>query len=118
MAGQQPSRVVARDSFYHAALAQLRRADDMPATSCDEYILRRFMMVRDPVCGMLLDPAYALRLEYHNLPYYFCTHDCKLNFEDRPDEYAKPNATTVVGHSITHPSEVVASAIRGGATDH
>jgi YHS domain-containing protein len=76
------------------------------------------MMVRDLVCGMFLDPAHALRLEYHGLPYYFCSHDCKLNFEDRPDEYAKLYATTVGGHSITHPSEILVNAIREGATDH
>jgi YHS domain-containing protein len=76
------------------------------------------MMVRDPVCGMFLDPAHALRVEYHNQPYYFCSHDCKLNFDDRPDEYAKPYATTVVVHSITSPSEILVSALREGAADH
>jgi Cu+-exporting ATPase len=75
-------------------------------------------MVRDPICGLILDPAHALRLEYHGLSYYFCSHDCKLNFEDRPEEYAKPCATTIGRPSITHPSEILAIAIREGATDH
>ena len=75
-------------------------------------------MVRDPVCGMFLDPAHALQLEYHSVLYYFCSHDCKFNFEDRPDEYAKPYAAAVGRPSIAHPSEMLVTAIREGATDH
>jgi len=46
-------------------------------------------MKRDPVCGTYVFPAQAVRLDYHGRTYYFCSRDCKHDFEDRPDEYAK-----------------------------
>jgi YHS domain-containing protein len=45
-------------------------------------------MVRDPVCGVALEVGKAVRVDYHGNAYYFCSHDCRINFEDRPDEYA------------------------------
>ncbi len=75
-------------------------------------------MVRDPVCGRFLDPALAIRLDYHGKPYYVCSHDCKLNFEDRPDEYVQPHATRVLESVITSEIEILVPTIREGAADH
>ena len=67
-------------------------------------------MVRDLVCGMFLDPAHALRLEYHGLPYYFCSHDCRVNFEDRPDEFVQPEPLPLAD-IITNPFRVLVRAM-------
>jgi YHS domain-containing protein len=74
-------------------------------------------MVRDLVCGISLDIGHALRVNYHGRPYYFCSHDCKVNFEDRPDEYAHPHAHHAIGDIITYPIEVLVTAIRTSESD-
>ena len=68
-------------------------------------------MVRDLVCGEFLEASHALRVNYHGKPYYFCSHDCRVNFEDRPDEYAQPVHHLLEG-IVTYPFEVLVSAIR------
>jgi YHS domain-containing protein len=75
-------------------------------------------MVRDPVCGRLLDPAHAIRLDYHGKPYYVCSHDCKLNFEDRPDEYVQHRATSVLESVITSELALVMPTIHEGPAGH
>jgi YHS domain-containing protein len=71
-------------------------------------------MKRDPVCGMRIDPADGLRLEYHGKTYYFCSHLCKHEFEDRPDEYAKHPSPTVLSGAIYEPIQILATAIQDG----
>ena len=68
-------------------------------------------MVRDPVCGISLEIGHALRVNYHGKPYHFCSHDCKINFEDRPDEYVQPTQH-IIGNIITYPLEVLVKAIQ------
>jgi uncharacterized protein len=41
----------------------------------------------DPVCGMAVDRAKALRLEHGGNVYYFCSEGCKAKFEATPDSY-------------------------------
>ena len=60
-------------------------------------------MERDLVCGMRIDSADAVRLEYHGKTYYFCSNSCKREFEDRPDEYAEHPSSTVVFGGILDP---------------
>jgi YHS domain-containing protein len=72
------------------------------------------MMKRDPVCGMLIDPADALRLEYHGETYYFCSHLCKREFEDCPDEYAKHPSSTMLDGVIFDPIKLLATAMQEG----
>jgi YHS domain-containing protein len=71
-------------------------------------------MKRDPVCWMLIDPVDALRLEYHGKTYYFCSHPCKREFEDRPDEYAEHLSTMVLDEVISDPIRIVATAVQEG----
>jgi Cu+-exporting ATPase len=73
------------------------------------------MMVRDPVCGMSLEADQALHLDYRGKLYHFCSHDCKINFEDRPDEYVHPTHH-LLGTIITSPLEVLTTALRAGET--
>ncbi|WP_024582907.1 heavy metal translocating P-type ATPase [Bradyrhizobium sp. OHSU_III] len=44
--------------------------------------------VRDPVCGMNVDPATTKhRLEYHGDTYHFCSAGCRSKFEAAPEQY-------------------------------
>jgi YHS domain-containing protein len=74
-------------------------------------------MVRDPVCGISLEIGHALRASYHGTPYYFCSHDCKVNFEDRPEEYAHAPEAHLI-EAAAAPINNLVSILRAGATDH
>jgi membrane fusion protein, copper/silver efflux system len=46
--------------------------------------------VKDPVCGMDVDPNDAAgKVEYQGKTYYFCSNDCKAKFEKAPKQYIK-----------------------------
>lgn len=48
-------------------------------------------MVRDPVCGMEVDPENAAGSStYQGVTYYFCSEDCKRQFDADPSKYAPP----------------------------
>ena len=45
--------------------------------------------VKDPVCGMMIEDKDAVATsEYHEKKYYFCSKDCKVEFDDNPEDYA------------------------------
>ena len=45
--------------------------------------------VRDPVCGMAVDPGTAQHTsEYRGRTRYFCSADCKRRFDAEPARYA------------------------------
>jgi uncharacterized protein len=45
-------------------------------------------VVRDPVCGMRVDPATATeRVDYAGTTYYFCSPGCKETFDQEPGKY-------------------------------
>lgn len=45
--------------------------------------------VKDPVCGMDIDPATAAgKSEYKGQTYYFCSPGCKKTFDKEPEKYA------------------------------
>ncbi len=47
------------------------------------------MAARDPVCGMTIEEADAVATsEYEGRTYYFCSTDCKEEFEQNPQDYA------------------------------
>jgi YHS domain-containing protein len=37
-------------------------------------------MVRDPVCGMYMDPRLALRLDDKKGSFYFCSDECRRKY--------------------------------------
>jgi YHS domain-containing protein len=46
--------------------------------------------VKDPVCGMTIDPASAKgKIEHKGKTYYFCSDDCKAKFAKDPAQYAE-----------------------------
>jgi Cu+-exporting ATPase len=49
--------------------------------------------VRDPVCGMAVDPQRAARsVDYQGQLYYFCSIGCALKFQADPRKYLHPQA--------------------------
>lgn len=46
-------------------------------------------MAKDPVCGMQIEEADAVgSIEHEGTTYYFCSEDCKSEFEADPAAYA------------------------------
>ena len=47
--------------------------------------------VKDPVCGMMVDPHTTThRAQYQGNPYYFCSSGCQSKFMAEPANYAAP----------------------------
>jgi YHS domain-containing protein len=56
-------------------------------------------MVKDPVCGMDVDPKTAAgKSEYQDQTYYFCSTGCKVEFDKNPQKYAGKPAEAHMGH--------------------
>ena len=46
--------------------------------------------MKDPVCGMQVDPAKAAGMsQYQGQTYYFCSKGCKAKFDANPGQYVK-----------------------------
>ncbi len=55
--------------------------------------------VKDPVCGMDVDPkTAAARSEYMGKTYYFCSPGCKKTFDANPSKYAGGGGHEMAGH--------------------
>ena len=49
--------------------------------------------VRDPVCGMTVDPATSKhRFDHHGEAFHFCSAGCKTKFAADPNAYLEKNA--------------------------
>lgn len=48
--------------------------------------------VIDPVCGMEVDPATALKATYAGKTYYFCSEDEKAKFQKNPEAYTRKSS--------------------------
>jgi YHS domain-containing protein/uncharacterized membrane protein YraQ (UPF0718 family) len=70
-------------------------------------------LVRDPVCGMSVDPATATeQVEYEGATHYFCSYGCRSTFEKEPARYAAQVAQVEhAGHRSQIP--VVAAMPKG-----
>jgi YHS domain-containing protein len=57
----------------------------------------------DPVCGMKVDRAKAVRLEHAGRTNYFCSDHCRSQFEADPDGYTRkgglPAEAQAAGHA-------------------
>ncbi len=52
-------------------------------------------MIKDPVCGMDVDPKTAAgKSEYKGKTYYFCAVGCKKAFDNNPEKYLKNEPKT------------------------
>ena len=49
--------------------------------------------VRDPVCGMMIDPATAAaKRTYDGRDFYFCGMGCAKAFDSNPEDYSLEEA--------------------------
>ena len=49
--------------------------------------------VKDPVCGMMVDPDRAAgKFDYNGKTYYFCCPSCKPAFDKNPEKYVSKTA--------------------------
>lgn len=54
---------------------------------------------KDPVCGMMVDPAKApAKSEYKGQTYYFCAPGCKTSFDKDPEKYLSKASQSSAGH--------------------
>ena len=52
-------------------------------------------MVRDPVCGMVIDPKSAVATREHGgQTFYFCSQECVNEFDADPHRYGHPTDDT------------------------
>jgi heavy metal translocating P-type ATPase len=78
-------------------------------------------VVKDPVCGMDVDPAASQhRLEHHGQTYHFCSGHCQAKFEASPNSYLHRRAAHA--HQGTHhadhtPAHEVPSAAAVGQVE-
>ena len=43
----------------------------------------------DPVCGKTVDESHSAgKVNYAGEDYYFCSHQCRSDFEEEPSRYA------------------------------
>jgi len=55
--------------------------------------------VKDPVCGMNIDPKTAAgKSEYKGQTYYFCSPGCKKSFDKEPEKYVGTQTSAHHGH--------------------
>ena len=48
------------------------------------------MSVKDPVCGMEIEPEDAVaRIKHEGRDYYFCSESCEEEFRENPEDYAE-----------------------------
>ena len=58
-------------------------------------------MVKDPICGMMVDEKKAkFKSDYKGTTYYFCAPSCKATFDKDPAKYAGGSAGKT-GHSCS-----------------
>ena len=48
--------------------------------------------VTDPMCGMKVDRAKAIRMDFGEETFYFCSPGCLEAFEGHPENYLARNA--------------------------
>ncbi len=59
--------------------------------------------VKDPVCGMSVDPKTApAESEYMGKTYYFCAPGCKKAFDTNPAKYTGGAGHEMAGHGGGH----------------
>lgn len=59
-------------------------------------------MVKDPVCGMMVDPERAAaKSEYKGKTYYFCARGCKVAFDKDPEKYVTGGQDHAMPHWLS-----------------
>ncbi|WP_437871713.1 heavy metal translocating P-type ATPase [Methylorubrum extorquens] len=83
--GHGPATPAGHDHLAHGHKGHSCCGDHGPAAANDSGA------VKDPVCGMTVDPHTAKhRAQYNGHPYYFCSNGCRTKFEADPARYLDP----------------------------
>jgi YHS domain-containing protein len=54
----------------------------------EQILQQEEFMTTDPVCGMRVDERESeFRTQFAGKKYFFCSEECRKEFEDRPEEY-------------------------------
>src|SRR5437667_5024467 len=63
-------------------------------------------LTKDPVCGMMVDPAKArASVEHNGKTYFFCCTGCAQKFEAHPEQYLKTkSAAPLVALGVPKPA--------------
>ena len=70
------------------SLLRARMSQEAPEASNSKEVVMG-ALVKDPVCGMEIDPASAAgSSEYEGQTIYFCNLNCKQSFDAEPEKYA------------------------------
>lgn len=83
---EQGERVVVAGTFLVDSESRMKLA----AVSARQQ--QKVAAPKDPVCGMDVDPAKALKVEYRGKTYYFCSESCKTKFQKDPGSYLERKA--------------------------
>lgn len=46
-------------------------------------------LLKDPVCGMQVDPAKSISVDHSGEKFYFCSQGCATRFQADPDKYVQ-----------------------------
>src|SRR6266403_1300869 len=70
-------------------------------------------MVKDPVCGMMVDPQRAAgKAEYAGKSYFFCSPRCKERLEKEPEKFLAAPGIAGMEHACEAPPPASAQKIR------
>jgi YHS domain-containing protein len=72
----------------------------------EERLLISQEKVKDPVCGMKIDPRRAIEYEYNNKIYHFCNPNCEAHFKRDPEKFKNYDAMDPKLMQMKDPSEV------------
>ena len=76
-------------------------------------ILASAPKVKDPVCGMMVDPEKAAgKVEHAGKTYFFCSPRCKERFEKEPEKFLAAPGTAGMDHAHATPPPAGAQGIR------
>src|SRR5204863_7981243 len=79
-------------------------------------------MAKDPICGMTVDEATALRAERDGHTFYFCSEHCRQKFLEQAEPNPPSSTTAPGGHSCcgtaANPAEVASDNHRAHAHHH
>jgi Cu+-exporting ATPase len=48
-------------------------------------------LLKDPVCGMQVDPAKSISVDRNGEKFYFCSQGCATKFQADPNKYLQTN---------------------------
>jgi P-type Cu+ transporter len=93
-------------SFLMSVKSGLKlRASGPMATHRSEQVGKHGRTVKDPVCGMAVDPTATHRMHYDGVEYDFCSDACRKEFAASPSTYVAKQGPESVGGSS--PSDIL-----------